>query len=188
LASSPGLSRFLDYIVRHMLSGNGDRIKEYTVGVEVFGRGSRFDPRCDAIVRVQAFNLRERLADYYRREGSTEAVTISLPKGSYRPSFQVNEEVPQPLLDDPASLCRQAERLVLQSTPEALHRARLLLQQAIARFPMVPDLQAKNGASRHSGHAVPRSPRVRGGISDSLSGHVSSRLVSRRRSDSPGAR
>ena len=53
---SPGLRRFLEFVVRQSVAGEDDRIKEYTIGVEVFARGPRFDPRCDAIVRVEAYN------------------------------------------------------------------------------------------------------------------------------------
>jgi hypothetical protein len=51
---SPRLRRFLAHVVRHALAGEEDRLKEYTIGVEVFDRGPRFDPRVDAIVRVEA--------------------------------------------------------------------------------------------------------------------------------------
>jgi hypothetical protein len=35
------------------VAGKADSLKEYTVGAEVFGRGMRFDPQCDSIVRVE---------------------------------------------------------------------------------------------------------------------------------------
>ncbi len=140
LAPNPTLRRFLDYVVRQTLAGNSDRLKEYTIGVEVFARGARFDPRRDAIVRVQAFTLRERLREYYRTEGSTDPIAISIPRGAYRPVFEMRDRAPTSLLDDPESVSRLAQRLVWQSTPEALQRARHLLQEAIARRPEVTDL------------------------------------------------
>jgi hypothetical protein len=79
LRSCPGLRKVLDYIVRHALAGDDDSIKEYTIGVEVFARGSRFDPRCDSIVRVEAHKLREKLHEYYRIEGATDLIAISIP-------------------------------------------------------------------------------------------------------------
>ena len=63
------------------------RLKEYTLGVEVFGRGGDFDPRQDTIVRVQARRLRERLVDYYALSGTADPVRIGLPTGHYVPSF-----------------------------------------------------------------------------------------------------
>ena len=38
----PRLRRLLTHLVRHSLAENGDRLKEYTLGVEVFDRGSPF--------------------------------------------------------------------------------------------------------------------------------------------------
>ena len=133
--SSPGLRRFLEFVVRQSIAGEDDRIKEYTIGVEVFGRGARFNPRCDSIVRVEAYKLREKLLDYYRTEGSTDPVTISIPKGRYRPLFQAHEALPAALLDDLRSLCGQAESLILQSSPSALSRARHVLNYAVERWP-----------------------------------------------------
>jgi len=134
-AGAPRLRRLLELIVRHVLAGADDRLKEYTLGVEVFERGPRFDPKCDAIVRVQAFNLREKLLEYYRTEGAADLVTITLPKGGYRPRFHTHDVPPPGILDDPEDLCCQTESLIAQSSPEALGRARHVLQCAIARWP-----------------------------------------------------
>ena len=82
------LQRFLIYIVEETLEGRADRLKEYPVGVEVFGRDATFDPRMDPIVRVQARRLRLRLAAYYTEEGQNETVIVELPKGGYAPLFR----------------------------------------------------------------------------------------------------
>ncbi|MGH9722606.1 MAG: hypothetical protein ACRD8O_20540, partial [Bryobacteraceae bacterium] len=84
---SQTLSRFLRYAVEQTLEGRSDRLKEYTLGVEVLGRPDRFDPRTDAIVRIQASRLRAKLAAYYRAEGAVEPIRIELPRGSYVPEF-----------------------------------------------------------------------------------------------------
>ena len=42
--ASPQLVAFLTFVVEAVLSGDSDRIKAYTIGVEAFGRGSGFDP------------------------------------------------------------------------------------------------------------------------------------------------
>jgi len=140
LHGSPRLRRFLEHIVRHSLAGHDDPLKEYTLGVEVFDRGVGFDPRDDAIVRVEARRLREKLHTYYRTEGATDLVTISIPPGAYRPIFHLHENPPAALLDDPDALCRQTESLVLRSTPETIARARHYLQRAIERWPTRPEL------------------------------------------------
>ncbi len=82
------LPRMLRFIVEETLSGQGERLKEYVLGVEVFERPSTFDPRLDSIVRVEARRLRAALEQYYAGEGRADAVMIELGKGSYIPSFR----------------------------------------------------------------------------------------------------
>src|ERR1051326_527403 len=82
------LKRFLAFIVEETLAGRGERLKEFVVGVEVFGKNNWFDPRNDPIVRVQARRLRSQLASYYRDEGAGDELIIELPKGGYDPVFR----------------------------------------------------------------------------------------------------
>ena len=89
------LPRFLTFIVEETLAGRGDLLKEYPVGVEVFGKDSSFDPRMDPIVRVQARRLRMRLAAYYQEEGLADELIIELPKGGYAPVFRRVEGGPK---------------------------------------------------------------------------------------------
>jgi TolB-like protein len=89
-ANAPSIAKMLRYVVEHALDGEADRLKEYTLGVEVFGRGGDFDPRQDTIVRVQARRLRERLADYYR-EHPDDPIVVRLPTGHYIPEFHARE-------------------------------------------------------------------------------------------------
>jgi len=85
-ANSPRHRRFLEYLVAHALRGDGSRIKEMTLGIDVFDRpASQFDPQQDTIVRVEARRLRARLARYYREEGADSLIEILLPVGSYAP-------------------------------------------------------------------------------------------------------
>ncbi|MDZ7638325.1 MAG: hypothetical protein U5J83_08770 [Bryobacterales bacterium] len=81
------LQHFLDHLVTSALEGRSDDLKEYSLGRDVFRRGESYDPRNDAIVRVQASILRKRLAAYYENGGSGEAMRIELHKGSYVPHF-----------------------------------------------------------------------------------------------------
>jgi tetratricopeptide (TPR) repeat protein len=87
LESSPSLCRFLRYVVEETLAGRGNLLKEYSLGVAVFERGDNFDPRLDPIVRVQARNLRVRLAQYYAAAGAGDSMVIDLPKRTYVPVF-----------------------------------------------------------------------------------------------------
>ena len=63
------LKRFISFIVLEAVAGRGGELKEYVIGVQVFGKEPSFDPRTDPIVRVQARRLRARLVRYYREEG-----------------------------------------------------------------------------------------------------------------------
>src|SRR5689334_928661 len=94
LAASPSLCRFLRYVVEETLAGREGQIKEYSLGAEVFGRGDEFDPRIDPIVRVQARNLRARMAKYYEGPGAQEAVIIDMPKRTYVPVFAMRKAEP----------------------------------------------------------------------------------------------
>src|SRR3954451_14304053 len=82
---SESIRRLLAFTVEKTLAGESGQIKEYTLGLEVFGRKGSFDPRTDAIVRVQAWKLRERLLAYYESEGAQESIRIEYRKGSYVP-------------------------------------------------------------------------------------------------------
>jgi TolB-like protein/Tfp pilus assembly protein PilF len=86
------LKRFLEFIVHQTLAGRGDRLKEYVIAVDVFGKEDAFDPRTDPLVRVQARRLRARLAKYYREEGEQDEVLIELPKGGYAPVFKTRDK------------------------------------------------------------------------------------------------
>src|SRR5258706_3410732 len=85
--AAKGQSKFLRYVVEEALAGRADAIKEYSIGVEVFGRGPSFDPRISNIVRVEAQRLRSKLAKYYDGEGREEILRIELPKGGYAPTW-----------------------------------------------------------------------------------------------------
>lgn len=96
--------RFLQYVVEQMLAGRGERIKAYTVAVEVFERDASFDPQSDPIVRIEAGHLRRALERYYLTAGLADPVVITIPKGGYVPEFSrrppnspVAEEPPSPV-------------------------------------------------------------------------------------------
>jgi len=90
LFSSAGRhSRLLRYVVERTLAGEGDQFKEYVLGTEVFDRSDSYDPRIDSIVRVEARRLRSRLEDYYRGPGAGDPILITVPRGSYVPTFTV---------------------------------------------------------------------------------------------------
>ena len=92
---APRLKRLLEYVVDQTLSGERKRLKEYTLGLEVFDRLPSFDPSSDPIVRVEASRLRSRLSVYYATEGAAGSIRIDLPKGGYTPTIRRVLEKPQ---------------------------------------------------------------------------------------------
>jgi hypothetical protein len=86
-ANSPKKSRFLEFVAEQSFLGNGDKLNEYLIGVEVYQRGSDFNPQNDPIVRVQAHDIRRALRTYYDAEGQNDSLRIELPVGRYVPSF-----------------------------------------------------------------------------------------------------
>lgn len=73
----------LRFLIKETLAGNAERLKGYTLGVEIFDRGTDFDPTVDAIVRVEVGRLRTKLREYYALHGQSDAVLFELPKGNY---------------------------------------------------------------------------------------------------------
>jgi len=87
-ASSPKKSRFLEFVSEQAFLGNGDKLNEYLIGVEVYDRGSEFNSQKDPIVRVQAHEIRRLLKKYYEEEGGKDSlIRVDLPPGAYVPVF-----------------------------------------------------------------------------------------------------
>ncbi|MCP5201159.1 MAG: tetratricopeptide repeat protein [Gammaproteobacteria bacterium] len=89
-ADAPRQQRLLRYLVECSLAGETERLKGYTLGVDVFDRPADFDPSLDAIVRVEAGRLRTKLRDYYAGPGMADALQFVLPKGGYVMRFEAN--------------------------------------------------------------------------------------------------
>src|SRR5262250_2021014 len=93
---SPTLGHFLSYVCEKTFAGESDKLKEYSIALEVFGRHESFDQDTDSIVRVQANRLRKKLAEYYKGEGARDSLRIAITIGQYVPTFEKGE----PLLRD----------------------------------------------------------------------------------------
>jgi adenylate cyclase len=100
-AGAGRLSKLLRYVVDKTLAGETDQLKEYAVGIEVFERDEKYDPRLDSIVRVEAGRLRSRLDEYYNGDGGASPVRITLPKGGYSAHFTRADGVPPPVVSPP---------------------------------------------------------------------------------------
>ncbi len=79
---------FLRYVVENTLNGHAEMVKERTIGIDVFGRATSYDPSDDATVRVKAGEVRKRLGLYYSDQGALSPLRIELPSGTYVPEFR----------------------------------------------------------------------------------------------------
>ncbi|HEY7679048.1 MAG TPA: hypothetical protein VIC04_00925, partial [Terriglobia bacterium] len=83
-------------------------LKEYTVGLDVFGKPASYDPRQESVVRMHVGRLRQKLAEYYRTEGKDDPVIVDLPKGGFTLTFEprlvVHEEGRAPAATTPTPL------------------------------------------------------------------------------------
>ena len=86
-AGAPKKTRFLEFVSEQTFLGNGDKLNEYLIGVDVYDRGSDFDPQKDPIVRVQAHEIRRLLKKYYEEDRKDSLIRIDLPSGHYVPVF-----------------------------------------------------------------------------------------------------
>jgi hypothetical protein len=82
-SNAPSSRRLLKYLADHSVPGNSEHLKEYTIGVEAFGKAAGYDPRQDSTVRIQIGRLRQKLAEYYRDEGGEDPLVVDLPKGQF---------------------------------------------------------------------------------------------------------
>jgi hypothetical protein len=106
---------FLRYAVENTLNGHTDLLKERTIGIEVFGRATSYEPSDDATVRVKAGDVRKRLGLYYAEQGSHNPVRIDLPAGTYVPEFRW--EAAAPIVESLPVLAKPAEPAPARKTP-----------------------------------------------------------------------
>jgi hypothetical protein len=99
---------FLRYVVENTLQGHADMLKERTIGIEVFGRPTSYDPGDDATVRVKAGEVRKRLSSYYSDQGAHNPVRIELPSGTYVPEFHLASAPAPAPAEQPAAVAPAA--------------------------------------------------------------------------------
>ena len=98
---SKRMQDFLRYVVEEALAGRGDGLKAVAIGIEVFGRDPSVESDSEALVRVEARRLRQKLQQFYDSEGRDDPIVIELPKGGYLPRFQARAQTTN--LTPPAS-------------------------------------------------------------------------------------
>jgi hypothetical protein len=88
----------LNYLAEKSIAGEADSLKEYTVGLDVFAKPESYDPRQESVVRMHMARLRQKLAEYYRTEGTDDPIIVDLPKGGFKVTFEVRPIPAEPEL------------------------------------------------------------------------------------------
>jgi hypothetical protein len=83
LRGSEVLRRLFRFLADKTFCGQGDELKEYSIGLDALGKPPTYDPRQDAAVRLQASRLRQKIEEYYRAEGVNDPLVIELPRGRF---------------------------------------------------------------------------------------------------------
>ena len=109
---------FLQAVVQKALSGDFASLKERIIGIELFHRDPSFDTDRDAVVRVAANDVRNRLHEYYLHSPSAR-ITISLPAGRYVPLIEVRTESPSTTPSTTSSPARVPDQVSAQAQPES---------------------------------------------------------------------
>jgi len=92
-ADSAILKRFLVFVVTETLNEHSNKLKEYTIAVQVLNKPPSFKTQDSGIVRIHASRLRRALNYYYCERGKCDNIRISIPIGSYVPVFDENRGV-----------------------------------------------------------------------------------------------
>ena len=87
------LKRMLFFVVNETLEGRSNRLKEYTIAINVLNKSASFKPQENGIVRIHAGRLRRALSHYYDDKGSADSIRITMPKGGYVPFFGRPEDL-----------------------------------------------------------------------------------------------
>jgi hypothetical protein len=143
----------LNYLADKSLSGDAQNLKEYTVGLDVFGKPATYDPRQESVVRMHVGRLRQKLTEYYRTEGQEDPVIVDLPKGGFTLTFASRPAPDVPVVVEPPS----APRTSRVSTREVALGALLLLAVVFAGYFGVKLLRVEKSAA--SG-ALPWTPEL----------------------------
>ena len=139
----------LKYVVEEAAEGHYDRLKERTIGVQVFGREPTYDSNQDAIVRNAAVEVRKRLAQYYMEPAHENDLRIDLPPGAYAPEF-----LPHPHSIAEPEAAAAAQLVSTDSIAEAPAPRRRLRLMALAAVALLACVSAGFGIS----HILPSSP------------------------------
>lgn len=130
--ATPQRRQMLRYLVEETLAGRSDRLKGYSIGIEVFRRDEGFDSQADPVVRLEARRLRHDLDSYYVSEGRRNPLRITIPTGRYIPDFVLPEPQPDQRSATPAEGFAPVLEAVENAPAPATSRFRWLAAAALA--------------------------------------------------------
>src|ERR1017187_5540480 len=130
---------FLSYVVHHRLERNDERLKERTIGMDLYQRSAGYATGDDPVVRIHAGEVRKRLVQYYQTTPNNSPVRIELHLGKYAPEFKWAHLAPH--LGD--SLASQSGSEV----QETAHRMGNVQESAEAALPPLPE--TKRSSTKH---------------------------------------
>jgi hypothetical protein len=112
--TSEVLCHLFTYLADKSLDGTGDDLKEYTIGLDALGKPASFDPRQESVVRMHTARMRQKLSEYYRREGADDPVIVDMPKGGFKVTFDLRRPVTVPIeVREPVRGWRQREMVLV---------------------------------------------------------------------------
>ena len=88
LGKSIRRSTLLEHLLMAEFRGEGDQLKAYSIGLDVFERDPSFDPSSDSIVRVEMSRLRAAMKAFEASEFADSEIRVEIPIGTYRPTIQ----------------------------------------------------------------------------------------------------
>ncbi len=109
LGKSKRREELLRYILNCEFSDQGHMLKAYSIGVDVYGRPSDFDPTSDSVVRVEMGRLRTAIKLFEASPHADTRVKVEIPVGSYRPTI-TERVVPD---NDDQKLVPNGKRMIL---------------------------------------------------------------------------
>ena len=119
------LQSLLKFIVENSVNGHDDALKERIIGMSVFGRKPDYETADDPIVRSRVGQLRKRLEQYYESEEAMGcAVKITIPSGTYKPTFIL---LPQTHAESHRSSGENMPQLAPSSNPKSARTNRWLV-------------------------------------------------------------
>ena len=148
--------RLLEYLGAKTFLQQEERLTEFNIATEVFGRSAKnFDSTEDAVVRVEAHRLRKKLRDIYEQDARPSGMQISLPAGTYVPKFTALPERPADVSQPVVSAAPVQEVIA----PHPLNRPRsstwVWSVAILAGIAAIVIAVGMNGRSRHVAPTAP---------------------------------